>query len=170
MCSRKCFLAFLYTDKKENKIFLIYKSIQMGSGAKSYMRKGFLMYEEMRKYFPIYEEAGSPIWLCTRSLLISSYMRKILFSFNQCMHAFNTIFCQHPFILSVDIFLWTKNAKKKILWRWHWLLPNFYSNNYCSYLLSFALIFLFSLLGGKGGRGNSTMAKQCGLSLPPFIF
>jgi hypothetical protein len=31
------------TDKKENKIFLIYKEIQMGSGAKSYMRKGFLM-------------------------------------------------------------------------------------------------------------------------------
>jgi hypothetical protein len=28
----------LYTDKKENKIFLIYKEIQMGSGAKSYMR------------------------------------------------------------------------------------------------------------------------------------
>jgi hypothetical protein len=25
--------------------------------AKSYMRKGFLIYEEMRKYFPIYEEA-----------------------------------------------------------------------------------------------------------------
>jgi hypothetical protein len=29
----------VYTDKKENKIFLIYKEIQMGSGAKSYMRK-----------------------------------------------------------------------------------------------------------------------------------
>jgi hypothetical protein len=25
----------------------------MGSGAKSYMRKGFLIYEEMRKFFPI---------------------------------------------------------------------------------------------------------------------
>jgi hypothetical protein len=31
----------------------------MGSGAKSYMRKGFLMYEEMRKYFTIQEEAFS---------------------------------------------------------------------------------------------------------------
>jgi hypothetical protein len=39
------------TDKKENKIFLRYKDIQMGSGAKSYMRKGFLIYEETRKYF-----------------------------------------------------------------------------------------------------------------------
>jgi hypothetical protein len=38
----------LYTDKKENKIFLINKEIQMGSGAKSYMRKGFLINEEMR--------------------------------------------------------------------------------------------------------------------------
>jgi hypothetical protein len=50
-----------HTDKKENKICLIYKEIQMGSGAKSYMRKGFLLYEEMRKFFPIYEEAVSHI-------------------------------------------------------------------------------------------------------------
>jgi hypothetical protein len=44
-----------YTDKKENKIFLTYEEIQMGSGAKSYMRKGFLnpntVYEAMHKYF-----------------------------------------------------------------------------------------------------------------------
>jgi hypothetical protein len=26
----------------------------MGSGAKSYMKKGFLIYEEIRKFFPIY--------------------------------------------------------------------------------------------------------------------
>jgi hypothetical protein len=43
-----------HTDKKENKIVLIYKEIQMGSGAKSYMRKGFFKYEEIRKFFPIY--------------------------------------------------------------------------------------------------------------------
>jgi hypothetical protein len=36
--------------KKEKKIFLIYKEIQIGSVAKSYMRKGFPLYEEMRKY------------------------------------------------------------------------------------------------------------------------
>jgi hypothetical protein len=47
------------TDKKENKTFLKYKEIQMGSGAKSSMRKGFLIYEEMRKFFPIYEESVS---------------------------------------------------------------------------------------------------------------
>ncbi len=46
-----------HTDKKENKIFLIYKEIQSGAVAKLSMRKGFLIYEEMRKYFPIYEEA-----------------------------------------------------------------------------------------------------------------
>jgi hypothetical protein len=50
-----------YTDKKENEIFLIYKEIQMGSVAKSCMRKGFLICEEMRKYLPIYEEAVSHI-------------------------------------------------------------------------------------------------------------
>ncbi len=43
----------LYTDKKENQIFLIYKDIQIGAVAKSSMRKGFLVYEEMLKYvFP----------------------------------------------------------------------------------------------------------------------
>jgi hypothetical protein len=44
---------------KKRKSNLIYKEIQSGSVAKSYMRKGFLIYEEMRKYFPIYEEAVS---------------------------------------------------------------------------------------------------------------
>jgi hypothetical protein len=48
-----------YAEKQENKIFLIYKEIQMGSGAKSYIRKGFLIYEEMRKYFTIYEKVVS---------------------------------------------------------------------------------------------------------------
>ncbi len=43
--------------KKKTKFFLIYKEIQMASVAKSYMRKSFLIYEEMRKYFPIYEKA-----------------------------------------------------------------------------------------------------------------
>jgi hypothetical protein len=42
------------TDKKENKIFLINKEIQSGAVAKSYMRKFFLIFEEMRKYFPIH--------------------------------------------------------------------------------------------------------------------
>ncbi len=58
-----------YTDKKENQIFLIYKDIQSGPVAKSYMRMGFLIYEEMRKYFPIYDEAVSHIWLCNCSIL-----------------------------------------------------------------------------------------------------
>jgi hypothetical protein len=40
-----------YTDKKEKKIFFIYKEIQMGLVA----------------YMVIYEEAVSHIWLCNRS-------------------------------------------------------------------------------------------------------
>ncbi len=60
----------LYTAKKENRIFLTYKEILSGPVAKSYMRKGgFLIYEEMRKYFPIYEEAVSHIWLCNCFIL-----------------------------------------------------------------------------------------------------
>jgi hypothetical protein len=45
------FVPLPLTDKKENKIFLIYKEIQSGTVAKSYMRQGFLIFEEMRKYF-----------------------------------------------------------------------------------------------------------------------
>jgi hypothetical protein len=48
-----------YTDKKENQIFLIYKVIQSVAVSRSYMRKGFLIYEEMRKYFSMYKEAVS---------------------------------------------------------------------------------------------------------------
>jgi hypothetical protein len=47
----------------------IYKEIQNGAVAKSYMSKGFLIYEEMRKYLAIYEEAVSRILLCTCSIM-----------------------------------------------------------------------------------------------------
>jgi hypothetical protein len=48
-----------HNDKKEIQIFFIHKG--SGAVAKSYMRKGFLLYEEMHKYFPIYEEAVSHV-------------------------------------------------------------------------------------------------------------
>jgi hypothetical protein len=44
-----------YTDKK----ILKYKEIQNGAIAKSYMRKGFLIYEERSKYLTIY--MGRPL-------------------------------------------------------------------------------------------------------------
>jgi hypothetical protein len=53
--------AYTTLIKKENQIFLIDNEIQSGAVAKSYLRKGFLIYEEMRKYFPLYEEAVSHI-------------------------------------------------------------------------------------------------------------
>jgi hypothetical protein len=60
----------ILTDKKENQIFPINKEIHSGAAvAKSYMRKGFIIYEEMRNYFPINEEAVSHIWLCNCSIL-----------------------------------------------------------------------------------------------------
>jgi hypothetical protein len=43
-----------HTDKKENQIFLIYREIQSGAVAKSYMRKGFLIYKEIFAHFLIY--------------------------------------------------------------------------------------------------------------------
>jgi hypothetical protein len=44
------YICAAYIDKIENKIFLKYKEIQSGAVGKSYIRKGFLIYEEMRKY------------------------------------------------------------------------------------------------------------------------
>jgi hypothetical protein len=40
--------ALPHTDQKENKNFLIFKEIQKGAVAKSYLKKGFVIYEEMR--------------------------------------------------------------------------------------------------------------------------
>jgi hypothetical protein len=55
---KKTYFTLMKTDIE---IFLICKEIQMGSVAKSYIRKGFLIYEEMRKYLTINEEAVSHI-------------------------------------------------------------------------------------------------------------
>ncbi len=62
----------------------MYKDIQMGAVAKSYMRRGFLIYEETRKYLVIYEEAVSHIWLCNRSHLNFLTWGKFCFLFYQC--------------------------------------------------------------------------------------
>ncbi len=49
---------FSTTLIKKKKNFSSYiKDIQMEAVAKSYMRKGFLIYEEMRTYLVIYEDA-----------------------------------------------------------------------------------------------------------------
>jgi hypothetical protein len=55
-----------YTDKKENKTFLIYRKIQSGAVAKSYMRKGFLrkcanISPYMRRPLVIYDFATAPL-------------------------------------------------------------------------------------------------------------
>jgi hypothetical protein len=44
----------LCTDKKENQIFLIYKEIQNGAVAKSYITNGLLIYGEIFAHFLIY--------------------------------------------------------------------------------------------------------------------
>ncbi len=76
-------LRYAFNVKKEKKIFLEYQEIQKGSGSKSYMRKGFLIYEEMRKYLVIYGEAVCHICLCSRSLLnFLIYQENSLFFFN----------------------------------------------------------------------------------------
>ncbi len=63
LCSHTCntgTVHILYTHLKKRKSnFPHISGIQIGAVAKSYMRKSFLIYEEMRKYFPIDEEAVS---------------------------------------------------------------------------------------------------------------
>ncbi len=68
----------------------------MWSVAKSYMRMGFLTYEEMHKYLTIYEEFVSHIWLCNRSFL------------NFLIYEENLIF----FFISAELFLMQKNYKE----------------------------------------------------------
>ncbi len=48
------YLIGLFTDKKENKIFFIYKEIQNVAVAKSYMTNGLLIYEEIFAHFLIH--------------------------------------------------------------------------------------------------------------------
>ncbi len=79
-CCGPCITIIHWWKRKENFPHIQYKEIQSGAIAKSYMRKSFLIYEEMSKYFPRYEEAVSHIWLCNCSILNSLYMRKF-FSF-----------------------------------------------------------------------------------------
>ncbi len=71
------------TDKKEKKIFLIYKEIRNGAVAKSYIRKGFLkkymrkwenISPYMRRPLVIYDFTTAPLW-------IFYIMRQICFSF-----------------------------------------------------------------------------------------
>jgi hypothetical protein len=52
--TRLQFDCFAYTDKKENQFFFIYKEIQNGAVAKSYMTHGLLIYGEIFAHFLIY--------------------------------------------------------------------------------------------------------------------
>jgi hypothetical protein len=49
-----------YTDKKENHIFLIYKDIQSGAVAKSYMRKSINISPYIRRLLVIIVFATAP--------------------------------------------------------------------------------------------------------------
>jgi hypothetical protein len=44
----------LYTDEKENKVFLIYEEIQNGAVAKSYMTNSLLIHGEIFSHFLIF--------------------------------------------------------------------------------------------------------------------
>ncbi len=58
----------------------------MGSVEKSYMWKGFLIYEEMRKYLTKFEEAIIHIWIRNRSLLNFLIYEENFISFLLVLH------------------------------------------------------------------------------------
>ncbi len=79
-CTLHSLVMYYTLIKKKTKFFLIYKVIQMRSVAKSYMRKGFLIYEEKRKYLTIYEEAVSHF--CTSLLNFFIYEENLISFFS----------------------------------------------------------------------------------------
>ncbi len=88
-----------YTEKKYKKIFLVYREIQSGAVAKSYIRKGFLIYEEMRKYFSIYEETVSHVYI-RKGFLIYEEMRKYFSIYEETVsHVYD--FSTAPFWISL---------------------------------------------------------------------
>jgi hypothetical protein len=80
----------LYIDKKENQIFLIYKEVQSGPVAKSNMRKGFLIYEDMRKYLNISPNVRRPLMIYDYTVYNCSILNflkheeNLIFLFYQC--------------------------------------------------------------------------------------
>ncbi len=65
--------AFGYTDKKENKIFLIYKEIHSGAVAKSYMTNGLLNHHIWGNICAFTHTLGSPSSYMTLQLLHSEF-------------------------------------------------------------------------------------------------
>ncbi len=71
LCPLQIRLQHIYhTDKKEKKIFLIYKDIQKEAVAKSYITNGLLIYE---KFFAFPHKLGSPSSYMTLQLLSSEF-------------------------------------------------------------------------------------------------
>jgi hypothetical protein len=68
----------------------------MGSGAKSYMRKGFLIYEEMCKFFPIYEKALVIYDFAPDPLNFLIYEENLIFFFISVCILFEDVCFQPP--------------------------------------------------------------------------
>ncbi len=78
-----------YTDKKEKKIFLIYKESQMGSGAKSYMRKGFLIWCILKNanYLTIYVDC----WDRKSSMTLDAIPKNFLYIWENFIFFFTSV-------------------------------------------------------------------------------
>ncbi len=83
------------------------KEIQMGAVAKSYMRRDFLIYEEIRKYLVIYEDAVGHIWLCNRS-----HLNFLIYEENFLFFFISVVLCSLP-----TWGLWSRRQGRRQWWR-----------------------------------------------------
>jgi hypothetical protein len=79
------------------------------------MRKGFLIYKEMRKFLVIYEEAVvSYMWLCNCSLLNFLIYEKCFFSFLSVWGR-----CSFPLPELISVTKRCHRRKSTLTWWWH---------------------------------------------------
>jgi hypothetical protein len=76
------------TVKKNRKFSCRYKELQKRSGAKLYMRKGFLIFEEMRKYLKVW-------WQDATLFVYFSYFN-IFYSIHTFIHSITFIQYMYP--------------------------------------------------------------------------
>ncbi len=114
------------------------------------MRKGFLIYEEMRKYFPIHEEAVSHIWLWNFSILNFPIHEEILiFFFYQCV--FLTLSCLWIYLRSFFSLFWISvSVRLLFLYVSFCFSVSFFCLSCCS--LSLLDFFAWFLLGSRKER------------------
>jgi hypothetical protein len=115
------FLVPVHTDKKENQVFLIYREIQTGAVAKSYITNDLLIYGEYFRISSYFRKPFPHLWLCNCSTLnfhvfeetlifffisASFVIRSVLISEKSQEYGYRRIFHRYFFGKIVHNFYW----------------------------------------------------------------